>query len=81
MNDHTGAHRDPEARLVGRFYVEDPEAALRAMKLGTPTGDWYPFTHDCHGAADDVVEAGGLPGPPPYNGTGVDNDGLSNGTF
>jgi RHS repeat-associated protein len=58
MKDHPGAHRDPNAQLVRTFIVDNPAAVVDALKVGTPTGGWYVFVNDCHGAAASAIVKG-----------------------
>jgi len=78
MQEHHGAHRDAEAVMTGKVYVDDPGAVLDALRIDTPTGDWYVFYNDCHTAAQNALQNALRDTPPP---TSVENNGLNNGTF
>jgi len=78
MQEHHGAHRDAEALMTGKVYVDDPGAVLDALRIDTPTGDWYVFYNDCHTAAHNALQNALQDTPPP---TSVENNGLNNGTF
>ena len=62
INDHTGQYKQPNASLMARVWVKDPDKVAKAMELGKPAGLWTPAPpiNDCNSVALDIVNAGGV---------------------